>query len=135
MLVAGTFGCSPAGPAPEAAAATEAAEVWLAGVDTGKYSQSWQHGSEWLRVQVPEQRWAEALSAVRTESGALRARELHAARLTDLNRDVLHAGDFAVVQYASGFAHVDGVETLVLRQEQGRWRVAGYRLDPRMPWE
>ncbi|MCA9646430.1 MAG: DUF4019 domain-containing protein [Polyangiaceae bacterium] len=112
-----------------------AAREWLALLDAHRYSETWSAGSEWLRVSVSEQGWTAALRQVHAQSGELKRRDLHALRSTKLIKNLLEPGEFVIVQYASEYAALPGVETLVLRHEGDTWRVTGYRVEPRMPWD
>ena len=112
-----------------------AARQWLALLDAHRYEETWSAGSEWLRVSVSEQGWTAALRQVHAQSGDLKSRELHTLRGTKLIKNLLEPGEFVIVQYASQYEKLPGVETLVLRHEGDTWRVTGYRVEPRAPWD
>ncbi len=126
-------GCHPEPPKQHPADA--AARQWLALLDTHHYEETWSKGSEWLRLSVSKEGWARALGEVHAQSGDLKHRELYALRGTRLIKNLLEPGEFAIVQYSSEYEKLPGVETLVLRHEGDTWRVTGYRVEPKMPWD
>lgn len=122
-------------PPPSDHPADAAARQWLALLDAQHYEATWTAGSEWLRLGVSEAGWAKALREVHAQSGDLRGRTLYALRSTRLVSKLPEPGEFAILQYRSEYEKLRGVETLVLRREGEAWRVTGYRVEPRMPWD
>jgi hypothetical protein len=103
-----------------------AAETWLALVDQGRYGDSWKAASASFREHVTAAAWQEAVKGAREPLGPLQHRSLtedtHATTLPGAPD-----GDYEVLRYSSQFARkADAVETLILANENGTWKVAGY---------
>lgn len=107
--------------------AKAAATAWLALVDAGNYSTSWQQASGLFRSAVTPQSWASAVQAARSPLGDLRSREVQSASFT---RSLPGApdGEYVVIKYASSFANKAGaVETVTpAKEKDGSWHVSGY---------
>ena len=56
--------------------AQEAAESWLALVDAGKYSQSWNEAASFFKERVTAEQWESAVKSVREPLGKLESRIL-----------------------------------------------------------
>ncbi len=110
-------------------AGREAAEVWLALVDGGKYAESWQAAAPLFRSSIPEQKWTELMKQVRTPLGAVESRKLKALFYTDALPEA-PPGEFVVVQFETKFAGREdtALETVtpMLDPETGAWQVCGY---------
>ncbi|MEZ4232348.1 MAG: DUF4019 domain-containing protein [Polyangiaceae bacterium] len=132
-LILACSSCSASPPRHHPADA--AAREWLALLDARRYGETWTEGSEQLRLGVSQEGWARALKGVHAESGAFEHRELHAIREMNRVRNLLEPGEFVIVQYESQYQKLPGVETLVLHHEGDDWRVSGYRVEPKMPWD
>jgi CHASE3 domain sensor protein len=59
--------------------AQKAAESWLALVDAGKYSESWEEAAQLFKERVTKQHWEAALKSVRSPLGKLKSRRLKSA--------------------------------------------------------
>ncbi len=111
---------------PEAAAES-AAQTWLALVDAGNYSASWNAASSLFRQRVPQSQWESAAAGVRVPLGALKKRTLQSAKYT---RSVPGApdGEYVIVKFSSTFENkASAVETVTpMVDADGTWRVSGY---------
>jgi len=107
--------------------AKAAASSWLALVDAGNYSASWQQAAGAFRSAVSPQSWAAAAQAARAPLGALQSRQVESATYTHTLPGAPE-GVYVVIAYASRFANkAKAVETVTPRREKdGTWRVAGY---------
>ena len=76
-----TLGCAPSNLAAKEAA-VEAAEAWLALLDSGQYATSWRLASESFQAAVPEARWKDKAMGVRMQCGKLLSRQVKSARYT-----------------------------------------------------
>jgi hypothetical protein len=108
--------------------AKAAATVWLALVDAGNYSASWQQASGLFRSAVTPESWASAVRAARSPLGALRSRTVQSA---SFSRTLPGApeGEYVVIKYTSSFANMANaaVETVTPSKEKdGSWHVSGY---------
>lgn len=109
------------------AKAKDAAQVWLALVDSGAYSQSWEQSAAPFRAAVSATDWAHAVQSARSPFGAVKARTLKAAAfMTSLPG--APKGEYVVIQYDSQFANnTNAIETVTpMRDKDGTWKVSGY---------
>ena len=109
------------------AAARQAADTWLALVDAGDYTASWQQAAEPLRKAVSVAQWEKDARAARMPVGALQERTFTSGTYATTLPGVPQ-GRYVVLQYATRFAdRANAVETVTPMQEaDGTWRVAGY---------
>ncbi|QGZ39559.1 uncharacterized protein DUF4019 [Pseudoduganella flava] len=109
------------------AAAQQAAEQWLAVVDEGRYTASWEQGAQVLKNAVSVAQWEKGMRDARMPVGTVQGRTLmssvYATTLPGAPR-----GHYVVLQYASRFTdRANAIETVTpTREEDGTWRVAGY---------
>ena len=120
-----------AGPAlagdPDTGPAVEAAETWLAAVDSGDYDGSWETAAEYFKKAMAKDRWRELLTAVREPLGGLISRKLEAAKYyTSLPG--APDGRYVVIQFNTSFENKkSAVETVTpMMDPDGQWRVSGY---------
>lgn len=114
---------------PAVQAATAAAEQWLAEVDRGDLSRSWDHIASASQQMVPKVVWVDSVMKVREPLGQP-SRKLAGATYT---REIPGApdGEYVIVQYTTHFEKLPknqiGVETVTpMRDKDGNWRVSGY---------
>lgn len=112
----------------DAVSKAEAAAVqWLALVDAGDYSASWDQAAELFRGSISKASWKSALRGVRAPLGAVKSRRLRSARFT---RTLPGApdGEYVVIQFDTRFSNKEAaLETVTpLREKNGYWRVSGY---------
>jgi hypothetical protein len=116
-------------PADESAerSAQGAAQSWLALVDSGKYSESWNEAAQVFKERVTRQQWEAALKSVRTPLGQLESRKLKSAQFT---RELPGApdGEYVVILYDTAFEKKkSSLETVTpMKDKDGQWRVSGY---------
>ena len=103
------------------------AAEWLARVDAGDATRSWESAGAVFRSAVTPERWAEQLGAARGPLGALTSRTLAVEQRLD-GLPGAPPGQYVVRQYHSVFGGVKAVvETLTLRREDdGAWHAVGY---------
>jgi hypothetical protein len=116
---------------PEAAA-QKAAESWLALVDSGKYSESWDEAASSFKAAVTKQKWEQAAGAVRDQTGKLKSRKLVSANYAKKLPNVPE-GEYVVIQYDAAFEKAPAaIETITpMREKDGSWKVAGYFVKPK----
>lgn len=109
------------------AAAAEAAEKWLALVDEGKYSESWDEAAGFFKGAVTKEQWHQSLSGVRKPLGKALKRELSSSRYAT-QLPGAPDGQYVVIQFETSFENKkSSVETVTpMMDEDGRWRVSGY---------
>lgn len=111
--------------ATTASAAPDALK-WLTLVDRGAYAQSWTDAGTLFKTQVPQTAWANQLQPVRQPLGAVASRTLAAERDTD-SLPGAPPGHHKILQFNTAFANKSqAVETVILQQEPGGWKVNGY---------
>jgi hypothetical protein len=108
-------------------AATAAAASWLAGVDAGRYPESWDEAAAVFRAAVEKGRWEQQLRAVRAPLGRLLSRQLKSAQATTALPGAPD-GHYVVLQFETRYEHKQrALETVTpMRDPDGVWRVAGY---------
>jgi hypothetical protein len=126
-VIALVFGITPVGETETLAEAQEAAEAWLALIDSNQFSVSWDHAASLFQGAITQANWEYALNAARTPLGALQSRKLKSVTFT---RTLPGApdGEYVVIQYDSQFAKKNAaIETVTpMRDGDGQWKVAGY---------
>jgi len=107
--------------------AQQAAESWLALVDSGKYADSWQEASSLFKAQVSKEKWQSMVQPVRDPLGKLLSRKLKSAKYTKTLPGAPD-GEYVVIQYESSFEHKQSaVETITpMLDKDAKWRVSGY---------
>jgi len=109
-------------------AAREAAQRWLALVDTEDYTASWEAAA---RSFQSAEHWSARLTAGRAQVGAVEERELARSQpMTD--PPGAPPGEYMQLRYKSTFSGAERVvENVVLVRDGDRgWRVAGYFIRP-----
>ena len=103
------------------------AEVWVTGLDAGRYAESWQAASTYMKTMVPSEDWVRTVQAARGALGKSVSRQVASTEyMTQLPG--APDGEYVVVQYATTFERkATATETVTLTKEgDGVWRVAGY---------
>jgi hypothetical protein len=108
-------------------AAVSAAESWLAGIDAGKYSESWTEAEPNFRAAVSQPEWISDLTTVRAPLGALRSRTLKSVRSCD-SLPGAPVGHYVVMQFDTSFANcASNTETVTFaKTKDGKWGASGY---------
>ncbi len=112
--------------------ARQSAKQWLAIVDGGKYAQSWDEASQYLKSSITKDKWAEDLSKARASLGSLKSRKLASAQYKK-GLPNKPTAEYVVAVYNSAFQSMpSAAETVFLMRDQdGKWRVAGYLVKPK----
>jgi hypothetical protein len=126
LLVAGC-GLQDQSDRPEAQPGMKAAFDWLAQVDAGNYTGTWQTSAAYFRAAVPQDQWISSLNAFRTPMGATVSRKVKSARLATTLPGAPD-GQYVLIEYRSAFSNKKtAVETATVMLETGGvWRVSGY---------
>ena len=108
-------------------AAVESAAQWLALVDEGNISASWDQSAKLLKSSMQQEQWTKMLQA-RLALGRLESRKLMFAKYAKASVPGAPNGEFFVIQYDSSFEHKKSILEMVtpILEEDGQWRVAGY---------
>jgi hypothetical protein len=107
--------------------ALQAAGTWLALIDDGQYSESWESAAELFRNAVGKEQWERVLTGVRTPLGRLITRRVRSKQYTT-SLPGAPDGNYVVIQYESSFENKKAaVETVTpMIDRDGKWRVSGY---------
>lgn len=107
--------------------ARQSAESWLALVDAGKYSESWDQASSYFRAQVTKSDWQSKVGAVRGPLGKVISRTFKDAQYTK-SLPGAPDGEYVVIHFDTSFEHKQSaVETIVpMLDKDGQWRISGY---------
>jgi hypothetical protein len=129
IVVVAMFCLAPRVPADESSVkgAQAAAEAWLAIVDSGRYSESWDEAAAFFKQSVTRLHWEEAVKKVSTPLGKLVSRALRDAQYTASIPNA-PAGEYVVIRYDTNFENAkSAVETVTpMKDKDGVWRVSGY---------
>jgi hypothetical protein len=109
------------------AAALKTASSWLALVDAGNYSKSWDEAAAYFKNALTKEQWQQSLNAARKPLGKLlRRKVLSKAYATALPG--APDGEYVVIQYNTIFEHKkSATETVTpMKDKDGQWRVSGY---------
>lgn len=107
--------------------AAQAASKWLALVDEGKYSESWNEAAQLFKGAVTKEQWKESVSSVRKPLGKLVSRTLK-SKTYATSLPGAPDGEYVVIQYTSSFENKkSAVETVTpMLDKDGKWKVSGY---------
>jgi serine/threonine protein kinase len=127
LILPGGATASQAATGADNAETVASAQKWLAGIDDGRYDQSWTDASEYFRDAITQAKWTAALDSVRAPLGSLVSR---AIKSTQLMTEMPGAPDgrYAVMQFATSFSNMkSAIETVTFMQEKdGSWKSIGY---------
>ena len=107
----------------------EAARIWLATLDAGRYGESWEDAAPTLQESMTKVQWETGLAAARTPLGVMigrKIREASCARGTGADP----ATEICVIRYDTRFENRPLTTEIAtpIRGRDGTWRVASYVL-------
>ena len=108
-------------------AAADAADLWLALVDAGRFGEAWDAGAAYLRGAVGRDAFIASLAGVRAPLGDVEARQQTGATYaTELPG--APDGEYVVLEMTTRFTKkAKAVETVTpMLDPDGSWRVSGY---------
>lgn len=108
-------------------AARMAAEAWLALVDAGQYTRSWEAAAGYFKTAVTAAQWEKTLRAVRGPLGKTASRTLRTI-MYQASLPGAPDGEYVIVQFDTVFEHkAAAIETVTpMKDADGHWRVSGY---------
>jgi len=108
-------------------AAVAASQAWLALVDEGNYSGSWEEAAEYFRAAVTVEQWQRSMGAFRRPLGRVVSRKLKSKHYTNTLPGAPD-GEYVVIQYETSFENKESaIETITpMLDKDGKWRVSGY---------
>lgn len=115
----------------EAQAAQDAANAWIALIDSLDYAASWQQAAPYFQEQVSEAEWTQQLQSGHGSLGPLVSR-------TPQDREYSTAlpnapeGEYVIVTYASAYTQLENaMETVtMMKSDDDTWRAVGYFVRP-----
>ena len=120
---------APSARASEAAveSAVRATESWLAVVDAGEYSKSWEGSAALFRAAVTSEQWRQAMVASRKPLGSLVSRKVKSTQYAT-SLPGAPDGEYVVIQFTTSFSNKrSAIETVTpMKDPDGTWRVSGY---------
>ena len=127
MFVLACVSVATAGAQEKEGVALLAAKKWLAMVDEGKYSESWQAASSYFQKAVKKEEWKEKLNAYRKPLGKVLSRNV---KTEDYETSLPGApdGEYVVIQFKTSFENKkEAIETVTpMADKDGKWHVSGY---------
>jgi hypothetical protein len=107
--------------------AAEAAEMWLAIVDSAGWSKSYAEAAQFFKSQVPVEVWIRQVRGVRTELGRVLSRKLTGSEYAT-SLPGAPDGEYVVLTYSTVFENkAQATETITpMKDPDGVWRVSGY---------
>lgn len=107
---------------------------WLALVDNGNYTDSWEAAAEALKTRFSQVHWVQRLHALREPKGGCISRRF----IVSMYRDYPPGSDKderIVIRFNTSFQNRKyAVERVALTHDRdGQWRVAAYRITPELP--
>ncbi|MGP8020041.1 MAG: protein kinase domain-containing protein [Limisphaerales bacterium] len=104
-----------------------AAEKWLALIDHGNYSESWNEAAAIFQGAVTEAVWENSMNTFRQPLGDLVSRSLKSAQAAT-EMPGAPDGQYVVMQFDTSFANKkSAIETVTFMLEKnGQWKAAGY---------
>jgi hypothetical protein len=106
--------------------AQQAAQSWLALVDSSQYSATWDEAAAPFKSAISKPDWEVAVRAARAPAGQLENRVLISATYSE-HLPGAPAGEYVVIQYKTRFGQASAIETVTpTKDADGIWRVSGY---------
>jgi len=102
------------------------AKAWVSQIDAGNYEASYAAGGDALHEKVDLNKWSSVLQTFRTPWGEV-VNRTQTSHIYKPNGFAGAEGEFMVIAYNTSFKKLDdGMEVVVLKWEEGKWRPAGY---------
>ena len=100
---------------------------WLALVDKGDYSKSWDQAAEVFKTMVIKEEWQTKLNTYRMPLGKVSERKVKSKQYTTTLVDAPE-GEYVVIQYETLFTNKQTrTETITsMLEKDGKWKVVGY---------
>lgn len=108
------------------AEARTVASEWIVLLDAQDWAASHEAMGEAVKAGVSVDQWRDTVSPVRQALGEFKGRTLADGERTSILPGAPE-GDYALQQFKASFSNApEAVETVILSQEAGRWKVVGY---------
>ena len=112
-------------------AALASSTKWLALVDSGDYSKSWERAAGIFRAMEAKVEWQTKLNIYRMPLGKVSERNVKSKQFTKTLPDAPE-GEYFVIQYETVFKNKQTIteEVTCVLEKDGKWKVAGYHFTP-----
>lgn len=109
--------------------AVVAAESWLATLDSGRYSDTWEEAATLFKESAPQSKWEPAVQGARQPLGVVIARKVRSMRYVNALPNA-PPGHYVIIEFDTHFEKRPlTIETVTpMRTAAGTWKVAGYFL-------
>ena len=107
--------------------AVAAAESWLATLDSGRFSDTWEESAPIFKDSAPQSKWEPAVQAARQPLGVVIARKVRSMRYVNALPGA-PPGHYVIIEFDTHFEKRPlTIETVTpMRTPAGTWKVAGY---------
>ena len=107
--------------------AVAAAESWLATLDSGRYTDTWEETAQVFKDTVAQSRWEPAVQGARQGLGVVISRKVRSMRYVNAVPNA-PPGHYVIIEFDTHFENRPlSIETVTpTRTKAGTWRVAGY---------
>lgn len=107
--------------------AVEAAREWLSLTDSGRYGESWEKASAYLKNVVTKDQFVQSLQGALVPFGELVSRDVESTQY-ETTLPGAPDGEYVVIRFRSSFQNKkEAVETVTpMKEADGRWKVSGY---------
>jgi len=119
-------------------AALNAAQSWVALVDSGRYAESWNNSTQYAKDKLPKEKWTQICESARKPLGRNTSRKLKSKKyLTFLPgyheltpRPGAPKGEYVMIEFKSSFENRDSVIEVItpMLEKDGQWRVSDYMM-------
>jgi hypothetical protein len=108
-------------------AAVEAAKAWLSLADSGRYGESWEQASAYLKNVVTKDQFVQSLRGALGPFGQLISRKVESTQYATALPGAPD-GEYVVIRFRSSFQNKkEAIETVTpMMEADGRWKVSGY---------
>ena len=115
----------------DAQLAQDAADAWLALIDSTDYEASWQQAAPFFQQQMSQEAWGQALRSVRGPLGPLMKRTPQDREYTTALPNAPE-GEYVVIVYVSAYTQLENaIETVTMtKTDDGTWKALGYIVRP-----
>ena len=107
--------------------AVAAAEAWLATLDSGRYTDTWEEAASIFHEGAPQAKWEPAVQAARQALGTVNSRKVRSMRYVNALPNA-PPGHYVIIEFDTNFEKRPlTIETVTpMRTAAGVWKVAGY---------
>ena len=126
-VVAGASAQSSEDPPLDLKPAVAAAEAWLATLDSGRFTDTWEEAATIFRDSASQSKWEAAVQGARQSLGTVVTRKVRSMRYVNALPNA-PPGHYVIIEFDTQFEKRPlTVETVTpMRSPAGVWKVAGY---------